>query len=59
MNVSARSTGAWQHTLDIDVPIEEVEQKLAATDEGRAALKRLGGPLDENAQKVFQKVAAR
>jgi trigger factor len=28
MNVSARSTGAWQHTLDIDVPIEEVEQKL-------------------------------
>jgi twitching motility protein PilT len=38
---------------------EEVEQKLAATDEGRAALKRLGGPLDENAQKVFQKVAAR
>ena len=28
MNVSARSSGAWQHTLDIDVPIEEVERKL-------------------------------
>lgn len=28
MNVSSRPTGAWQQTLDIHVPVEEVEQRL-------------------------------
>jgi trigger factor len=29
MKLSTRSTGSWQHTLDIDVPVEEVEGRLA------------------------------
>src|SRR5690242_16440227 len=28
MNLSVRSTGAWQHALDIEVPLEEVERRL-------------------------------
>ena len=28
MNVSSRPTGAWQHTLDIDVPVAEVDRTL-------------------------------
>ena len=28
MNLSVRSTGAWQHALDIEVPAEEVERRL-------------------------------
>jgi trigger factor len=28
MKHSARSTGPWQHTLDIEVPVEEVEARL-------------------------------
>ena len=28
MNLSVRSTGSWQHTLDIEVPAEEVELRL-------------------------------
>jgi trigger factor len=28
MNLSTRSTGVWQHTLDIEVPREEVESRL-------------------------------
>jgi trigger factor len=28
MNLSVRSTGTWQHTLDIEVPAEEVERRL-------------------------------
>ncbi len=28
MNLSVRSTGPWQHTLDIEVPVEEVERRL-------------------------------
>ncbi len=28
MNLSVRSTGTWQHTLDIEVPVEEVERRL-------------------------------
>jgi trigger factor len=28
MNLSVRSTGTWQHTLDIEVPVEEVDRRL-------------------------------
>jgi trigger factor len=28
MNLSVRSTGTWQHTLDIEIPVEEVERRL-------------------------------
>ncbi|HEY2955326.1 MAG TPA: trigger factor [Candidatus Eisenbacteria bacterium] len=28
MNLSVRSTGSWQHALDIEVPVEEVESRL-------------------------------
>jgi trigger factor len=28
MNLSVRSTGAWQHALDIEVPLDEVERRL-------------------------------
>ncbi len=28
MKLSARETGAWQHTLDIEVPADEVERRL-------------------------------
>ena len=28
MNLSVRSTGAWQHALDIEVPVEEVERRI-------------------------------
>jgi twitching motility protein PilT len=38
---------------------EELEQKLMATSEGREALKRVGGPLDEADLSKFQKMAAR
>jgi len=34
---------------------EELEQKLADTQEGRDALKRIGGPIDEAAAKAFRK----
>lgn len=30
MNVTARSTGAWQHTLEVEVPAEEVGSHLEA-----------------------------
>jgi twitching motility protein PilT len=38
---------------------EEIEQKLSQTADGREALKRIGGLLDENDLKMFQKTAAR
>lgn len=38
---------------------EELEQKLMATSEGRDALKRVGGPLDEADLAKFQKMAPR
>jgi twitching motility protein PilT len=38
---------------------EELEEKLSQTAEGREALKRIGGLLDENDLKAFQKTAAR
>jgi trigger factor len=28
MNLKVRSTGSWQHTLDIEIPVEEVERGL-------------------------------
>lgn len=28
MNLSVRPTGTWQHTLDIEVPVEEVDRRL-------------------------------
>src|SRR5262245_50032759 len=28
MNLSVRATGAWQHTLDIEIPADEVERRL-------------------------------
>ena len=28
MNLSVRSTGTWQHTLDIEVPVDEVDRRL-------------------------------
>jgi len=28
MNLATRSTGSWQHTLDINVPVDEVEKRL-------------------------------
>ena len=38
---------------------EELEEKLLQTAEGREALTRIGGLLDENVLKAFQKTAAR
>ena len=38
---------------------EDLEEKLLQTAEGREALKRIGGLLDENDLKTFQKTAAR
>ena len=37
MNLSVRATGPWQHTLDIEVPVEEVERRL---DEVARAIQR-------------------
>ncbi len=34
MNLSVRASGAWQHTLDIEVPAEEVEERLDETARG-------------------------
>ena len=34
MNVSVRASGAWQHTLDIEVPADEVERRLEETARG-------------------------
>lgn len=34
MNVSVRATGSWQHTLDIEVPVDEVERRLDETARG-------------------------
>jgi len=31
MNLSVRETGTWQHTLEIEVPTEEVERRLVET----------------------------
>ena len=31
MNLSVRETGTWQHTLDIEVPVEDVERGLVET----------------------------
>ena len=28
MNLTVRATGTWQHTLDIEIPVEEVERRL-------------------------------
>jgi trigger factor len=28
MNLTVRSTGNWQHTLDIEIPVEEVDRRL-------------------------------
>lgn len=28
MNLTVRSTGSWQHTLDIEIPVEEVDRRL-------------------------------
>jgi twitching motility protein PilT len=38
---------------------EEIEQKLLQTPEGREALKKLGGPIDETDLKTFQKTSPR
>src|SRR5262249_19919855 len=41
LKLSAQSSGPWQHTLDIEVPAEEVESRLdevARTIQRRAAL---------------------
>jgi len=34
MNLSVRETGTWQHTLDIEVPADEVERGLVETAQG-------------------------
>ena len=41
MNLTINATGAWQHTLDIEVPTDEVERRLdevARTIQRRAAM---------------------
>jgi twitching motility protein PilT len=38
---------------------EEIEEKLAETEEGREILKRLGGPVGENAMKTLQRAQNR
>jgi twitching motility protein PilT len=38
---------------------EEISEKLKATPEGREALQRIGGPIDEGDLKAFQRMAAR
>lgn len=34
MNVSVRASGSWQHILDIEVPVDEVERRLDETARG-------------------------
>jgi len=55
----ARGIIAVEEMLERAQRREELEQKLMATSEGREALKRVGGPLDEADLSKFQKMAAR
>lgn len=34
MNLSVRASGTWQHTIDVEVPVEEVERRLDETARG-------------------------
>ena len=34
MNLSVRASGTWQHTLDVEVPVDEVERRLDETARG-------------------------
>jgi twitching motility protein PilT len=55
----ARGIIAVEEMLERAQRREELEQKLMATSEGREALKRVGGPLDEADLNKFQKMASR
>jgi len=55
----ARGIIAVEEMLERAQRREELEQKLLATSEGREALKRVGGPLDETDLSKFQKMAPR
>ena len=48
-----------EETLERSQRREELEQKLSMSAEGREALKRIGGPIDESDLKAFQKTATR
>jgi len=51
----ARGIIAVEEMIERSQRREEIELKLMETSEGRDALKRVGGPVDENALKVFQR----
>lgn len=34
MNLSVRASGTWQHTIDVEVPVDEVERRLDETARG-------------------------
>jgi twitching motility protein PilT len=55
----ARGIIAVEEMLERAQRREELEQKLMGTSEGREALKRVGGPLDEADLNKFQKMASR
>jgi trigger factor len=62
MNLQVRATGPWQHTLEIEVPVEEVERRLdevARAIQRRAALpgfRRGRVPLDMVRQQFADRV---
>ncbi|HUT61580.1 MAG TPA: type IV pilus twitching motility protein PilT [Phycisphaerae bacterium] len=55
----ARGIIAAEEMLERAQRREEIEQKLAQTAEGRAVLRRIGGPTDEDDLKVLQKALPR
>jgi twitching motility protein PilT len=54
----SRGVIAPEDMLERAVHREELEQKLAETPEGREALKRIGGPVDAEDMKTFQRTAS-
>jgi twitching motility protein PilT len=55
----ARGVIAADEMLERSQRREELEVKLSQSDEGRQALKKIGGPIDEQDLKTFQKNAPR
>jgi twitching motility protein PilT len=55
----SRGVIAPEEMLERALRPEEIGEKLAQTPEGREALKRIGGPIDETDIKTFQRTSAR
>lgn len=55
----SRDVIAAEEMLERSQRREELEQKLAETDEGRETLRRIGGPVDEEDLKAFHRTAVR